>query len=493
MKRFTSALFFFIAPLLAAVYPTVFLYSNNVNILNISSLTNMLILSIAIVAPLYLIVLIINKFDSLYSATATLIFAFVFNVYGIVYSWLLRTDMVQVEHYTLLPLVILLAIYIVQPIKQLKAAHLFSVWKSCVFILGVLIAFNTVKIIPGEIRKVQIAKASVANTVETKSSANKNHPDIYYIVFDEFAGFDVMREYWQYDDIDHFVDFLKNQGFFVAERSQGSSIDTLHEMATRLNYADYPLAAEYQDEYFKDIADNKVMRYLKSIGYTTVVFDETRASFSYPAKPPVIADYSYEYDPDITISSGALFDDFGILVADNTMLRAFSNFYKINNPAFVQHKNMIYFTTEKIADLNEVPTPKFVYIHLMLPHMPFMFDANGNNVDPKFYANWNYYLGNYIFATHIAEKMVTNILSTATPDRPPVIILQSDHGARNLVTGDPNSVGLQNYPEEYKKHILFALYIPGYDFSDFSQDVDPINTFPIILNYCFNAKIPIVK
>jgi hypothetical protein len=151
----------------------------------------------------------------------------------------------------------------------------------------------------------------------------------------------------------------------------------------------------------------------------------------------------------------------------------------------------VYFTMNKVANMEDIPSPKFVYIHLMLPHMPFMFDANGNYVDPKFHSNWNYYLGNYIFSTRVAETLVTDILSDADPNRPPVIILQSDHGARNKVTGDPNSVGLEDYPEEYKTHIMFTLYMHGYDFSTVPQDVDPINTFPIVFNYLFDADIPL--
>jgi hypothetical protein len=156
-----------------------------------------------------------------------------------------------------------------------------------------------------------------------------------------------------------------------------------------------------------------------------------------------------------------------------------------------QHKNMIDFTVDKLGDMSEVPTPKFVYVHLMLPHMPFMYDENGTYVDQSFHTNWRYYLGNYIYATRIAEKMVNNILSNADPENPPVIILQSDHGARNKDAGGPKSVVLENYPEEYKQHIMFTMLMPGFDFSSIPQDVDPINTFPIVFNHLFDANIPL--
>jgi len=120
-----------------------------------------------------------------------------------------------------------------------------------------------------------------------------------------------------------------------------------------------------------------------------------------------------------------------------------------------------------------------------------VFGTNGNVLDQQYRNNWNYYLGNYIFTIRVAEKMVNNLMSQADPKRPPIIILQSDHGARNQIISDNENTLLQNFPEEYKTSILFALYMPGYDTSSLPQDIDPINTFPIVFNYLFNANIPL--
>lgn len=490
-KQLIPDLKFALLPLLAAVYPAIFLYSNNVSILTISSLTSALILYSGIAIVVFIFFLLVEKFDANKAAVAAFIFLIFFHIYGILYHRLLQWDRVQVEHYTVLPLVILVGIYAALLVVRLKPSYLRSFWKGAVLVLGVLIVFNLVTIIPAELEKRQNNQTSVAAQTDQAAAADENHPDIYYIVFDEFAGFDAMRKYWKYNGVDQFVNFLKEKGFFVAENSRSSSIDTLHQLSTRLNYQTYPLDGKYQNTYFNDIADSRVARYLKERGYTIVVFDETRASFAYPAKPPVIADYSFEYDPETMMSSGGFFDDFGILVANNTMVSAFSNLYDLNNPMLEQHKNMISFTVNKLANMSDVPTPKFVYVHLMVPHMPFMFDENGNYVDQSFHTNWSYYLGNYIYTTQIAEEMINNILSSADPENPPVIILQSDHGARNKAVAGTNSVLLENYPEEYKQHIMFTMNLPGYDFSTIPQDVDPINTFPIVFNYLFDADIPL--
>jgi hypothetical protein len=237
------------------------------------------------------------------------------------------------------------------------------------------------------------------------------------------------------------------------------------------------------------------MRDLTSRGYTTVVFDET--NMPYASAKPIQADYLYEYEspsvPDTYKGEyGLYFDEFGELVIDNTMLYAFSQSYKKNNPVVSQHSNMISFTVDHVAS-REVPSPKFVHVHLMLPHGPFMFDRNGNINDSDQFTDWNYYLENYIYSIKITEAMINNILSEADANNPPVIILQSDHGARNHLTGRIGSAVLPNYPEEFKTLILNALYLPGYDYSTLPQDINPVNTFPIVFNYLFETNIALVE
>jgi hypothetical protein len=50
---------------------------------------------------------------------------------------------------------------------------------------------------------------------------------------------------------------------------------------------------------------------------------------------------------------------------------------------------------------------------------------------------------------------------------------------------------LENYPEEYKTWIVNALHLPGCADAPLAQDMDPINTFPIVFNCYFDAGIPL--
>jgi hypothetical protein len=482
-------------PILLGIVPTLYHYSNNVEKLALTNLWRMLVFNVLLVIIFYFFIAIFSRFQAVKTAITTFVFLIFFNIYGLAFRYLINLDVIRVKHYTFLPLMLMFTIYILLPLTKLKNSALVSIWKNLLLIVGLLAIYNTINIVPAEINKWSNEETVSPISSRQQLSIDKESPDIYYIILDEFAGFQAMREYWHNEEVDDFVTFLKDRGFFVAEESHGSSTDTLHQMATRLNYQEYPVGEEYIQTYFNDIANNRVMRELKSRGYTIVVFDET--NMGYASSKSINADYLYEYgSPAIPKKGGGeyglYFDEFGELVIDNTMLYAFSQNYKKNNQIVADHSNMISFTVENMAN-RKVASPKFVYVHLLLPHFPFIFNRNGNITDSDQFTNWNYYLENYMFSIKVAESMINNILAAADLKNPPVIILQSDHGARNHLTSRIGSAVLPNYPEKFKTLILFALYLPGYDYSSLSQDINPMHTFPIVFNYLFDANIVLKK
>lgn len=488
-SKLWQAIYPLLAPMLIGIYPTLFYYSGNADIVLISSLYRTILLYLCITLAVYFVCLAVFKFNGMKAAIASCVFLISFSVYGILFNYLLGLDAFRIEHYSLLPIMLLITVFLCWLITRINDQALNAIWKVAVTIFLVLNVFNMIKIIPAEVNK-QKALASQTEVAGAQEIVqDKIYPDIYYLVFDEFSGFQAMRDYWQNNEVDQFKSFLESNGFYVMENSKGESIDTLHELATRLNYQEYSMEPGSSKIWFEDIANNRAMDYVKSKGYSTVVFEEI--SFAYPTAPTIVSDFTFKMDQVSLSDVNSLFDEFGMLVADRSMLLAFSDYYKMDNPLFQQHRNMITFTTEKISNLDEVPTPRFVFSHLLIPHFPFMFDENGRINDPMNYYNWNYYVEHYNYSMTVIEEMITGILENSDPDNPPVIILQSDHGARNKQTSNPGSTVLENYPEKYQTEIMFALYLPGYDYSQLSQDLDPINTLPIVFNHVFEDSIPL--
>lgn len=477
-------------PLSLSIFPSIFHYGNNASILLLSSLMRMLVFYGALAVVIYIVYLMVNRRRPVQAANAVFVFLIFFNIYVPASDFLLKLDVFQIEHYTTLPFLLLCALYASWFMTGIKDGHSVRFWNNLLAILGALIAFNIIKIIPAEMEKGWQPVVHAPVLGDEKLSEAQEYPDIYYIVLDEFSGFEPMRQFWQYQEVDEFVNFLTEKGFFVAEESHSSTQDTIYELATRLNYQYYPCCDSFR-AYFEAIADSRAAQYLRAKGYQIVAFEQSRAVF--PSDVIFLADYLYERDPNSAPGAEPLLDEFGILVTDNTMLSPFAGIYKpiVIDPWVHNHINMIYFTVEEFAGLDEVQSPKFVYVHLLFPHAPFIFDANGNVLDRQHIYDWNYYLGNYIYSIKVAKKMVNSLLLQADPNRPPVIILQSDHGARNQIFHGNENTLLKDFPEEYKTNIMFTLYMPGFDTSTIPQDVNPINTFPIIFNYLFNDNIPL--
>lgn len=480
-------------PILFSIYPATVVYAENAHILQVTSWFRMIGFQALLGVVIFILYSVIQRKADYHSAISSAIFLVFFNVYGLLFSKFVQFDAFQVTHYSLLPLYLLISVTVSLLINRFSDVTTEKVWQLLSSILAILIIYNLIVIIPTEIGKIKILSNSDQETTINNQSSQVDSPDVYYIVFDEFSGFPPMREYWDFEGVDEFAKFLEKKGFQVTYNSNASSIDTLHQMASRLNYRNYPLGGEYRDIYYKDIADNRAMQFLKAQGYTTIVFDETKASFAYPAKPSIIADINYENDPESVNSdtSSSLFNDYGAMVADKTMLLVFGDLYRIHNPELQKHKNMIYFTVSEMEKLKNPGQPIFVYAHLMIPHMPFMFDANGNIVDPAYHQNWDYYLGNYRFSITIAEKIVENILSQYPADDLPIIILQSDHGARNKGTSNLGSKILEGFNEEYKTSILNAMLLPGCEDISLSDDFNPINTFPLVFNCVFHVDVSV--
>lgn len=477
-----------VLPILCAAFPTLFLYGNNVSRLMLPSLERTLLLYILLAFLVYGVSLVVSKYKFVQAANSACMFLIFFNLYGVVFSLFREKDLFRVEHFTLLPLFLVLALYAAWAISKIPAAVL---WKGAVLVFGVLTLINAAKILVGETNKYLLQKDRMgSDPTEFASNPKEEYPDIYYIIFDEFAGFETMRDYWHYPEVDELVEFAEEKGFFVAEDSRSSSLSTFHQLAERMNYQEYPVVGtDLVNEYFNAIYDNRAMRFLKSIGYTTVVFEETEHFFG--GFTQLEADYVFGYDSAETADWGILFDEFGQLVADNTMLFALSTYYKVMDPTLEQHRAWIHSIADNIGAMTEVPAPKFVYVHLILPHYPFMFTEDGNPVDPAYHYNWDYYLGTYKYSMKICERMIDSLLSNADPDRLPFIVIQSDHGARNILTAVSGSKIMKDFPEEYKYHIINMLYLPGMDTSRLPKDLKPINTFPLIFNFLFDARLPL--
>jgi len=313
-------------------------------------------------------------------------------------------------------------------------------------------------------------------------------PDIYYIVLDEYARDDVLRELFQYDNSD-FTDFLRERGFYVAEKSHCNYPRTPFSLGSTLNMTHLDDLAETMgpqtatlNPLYDLIRDNEVARVLKERGYGYFMTD----SGLRPTRASQLAD--------VVISSDTA-GEFEIAFFNATLLKTRAS-QKLAGTWRQRHL----YNLEQVARIAADERITFTFAHMMLPHPPFVFDREGAPAeayeirmtpdrgrylppDPKYR---KLYLDQLIYTNKLIKPMIDQILA-ASPE-PPVIVLQSDHGSWPASKWEPSA----NWLKE-RMPILNAYHLPGDGASMLYDSITPVNTFRVILDYYFGTSYGLLE
>lgn len=144
-----------------------------------------------------------------------------------------------------------------------------------------------------------------------------------------------------------------------------------------------------------------------------------------------------------------------------------------------------------LADLNHFLDSSIA--HIILPHSPFLFKQDGSIYEDSFqmtidsWGNRQKYKEQLIFLNQKVKPMIEAILSRSP--RPPIIILQGDHGPASTTNFDnPSARGISE-----RMGILNAYFLPAGGSKDLYNSITPVNSFRIIFNRYFNTKLPLER
>ena len=344
-----------------------------------------------------------------------------------------------------------------------------------------------------------VAREKVEWRHESLPTAGENvtpaPPDIYWILPDAYARRDVLAALYNYND-DPFLDELRRRGFTIAPKAIANYARTASSVASVLNM-DYNenLVAGTPESYpgwsliRRLLNENRVNRFLKSQGYT---------SYSIEAQ-----NINVNWRSDQIISRWWFLNDYEAFLLGNTAVAPISRI--LGSPILQEHhRARTRFNLEWLARTAGLPGPKFVFVQLVTPHPPFLIDADGKAVN----APWPYtqagghilyemgatkegYHAGYLGQLQYVGGRLIDIVDQiqAHSERPPAIVLLSDHGP------DAGEWMMDlSHPEVIERFgVLNALSLPGVPPTAIPEDLSAVNTFRLILNHYFDTGLELLE
>jgi len=329
-------------------------------------------------------------------------------------------------------------------------------------------------------------------TVEREVERPAALPDIYFIILDAYARADVLRELYDFDN-GEFLGWLERTGFYVADQAVANYCQTGLTLSSCFNM-------QYLDEWVKQVGvgsnDHEPLRRsiresvllweLRQQGYTTVAFSTGQPETEIPTT-------------DIYIPPGVDFESFARApVKGDPAVSPY--LIPGSKKPFDVFRERIRYIFDHLGRLNALErSPMFVFAHLEVPHPPFVFDADGNDLYPtpeyndhdgsmlipERFSREEYvaaYRDQLIFANRRIKRSIEEILANAP--QPPVIVLLGDHGPRSQLVWE--SAEETNHWEALG--ILYAVHMPDGDARGFYPEISPVNTFRILSNRLFGGS-----
>ena len=337
------------------------------------------------------------------------------------------------------------------------------------------------------------ADISWQGTARAAPLAAEKPPDIYYFIFDRYASNATLAREFGFDN-SGLTRFLEGRGFYVASESRANYLKTAPSLASTfsMDYINF-LAREKRASHgewhpiYDMLKDHKVGRFLKSKGYRFIQI----GSWWNPTEHNAFADESYSFG----------LTEFEWLYMRKTLIPPLLEAIAPQSGLArtlawdAGQCRRVPLQFEKVKAISEHPEPTFTFIHVLLPHEPFVFDENGRCHDQK----WSWaigvtpgYTGQIRYANRLIEDTVASLL--AQSGSKPIIIIQADEGP---------------FPERYrfsnrswqtatkaelqmKMGILNAYYFPDGDYRALYPSISSVNTFRVVFNKYFGTEMDLL-
>ncbi len=367
------------------------------------------------------------------------------------------------------------------PVPRLAALDVFLTR-----VTTVLIVVTLVLIVPFQVGNL-LDRSTVATAAQVQTDTSAPKRDVYYLVWDRY-GSDRSLELRTGLKND-LTPWLQDHGFTTLPDSHANYVRTTISLATTLNMEHLdqlitPLNPDSRS--FRPLDDlllgPTVPRQFQALGYRYIHigswYDATDID------PSADVNYNWEGTSDFLEQLYA--------ASAGPALTKRLHLASVVPTHSEEHYEHAAFELEKLDDMVDEPGPKFVFGHVLLPHPPYVFDADGSPFTSDEIASlsqrerWERQLA----YTNARIRSLVEELQALPPERQPIIILQADEGpypAAYAATRNVYDWSTATADElEVKFGIMNAWYLPdGEDGLGLYPTMTSINTFTTLFDGYF--------
>ena len=324
-------------------------------------------------------------------------------------------------------------------------------------------------------------------------------PDIYYLVFDRYANAETLREFYHHDN-EAFLAELEERGFVIARDSWANYGGTALSLVSSLSmgYLDEDILGTTEPATYGPIhaalrGHLAVPETLTDIGYQYVHI----GNWWEPGTTNIDADEVLLYRRE---------SEFAIALLETTALTLVAGLGPPTANGETQelgsaNRAHTLFEFAQVEAAVDRPGPTFVFAHFLVPHPPYVFEADGSAPtadEAAARAPRDAYVQQLRW-TNERILALLDVLLDVPPDEQPIIIVQADEGPYPpRYEADQDGFAWLDATAaevEEKFGILNAIRLPELGPDEirergFHDRSSPVNTFRLIFTEYFAADLP---
>jgi len=361
----------------------------------------------------------------------------------------------------------------------------------------VLLGFTLTKVVPNIVvpPRTSLVGDTTASGLSATSSTDR---DIFYLVLDRYGSATALADGFGITD-NNMPEWLRSQGFYVADAARANYIRTLLSQPATLNleYLDplvQAMGADSSD--YRPLVDafqrHRAALFLKEQGYRYIHM----GNWFGPTSTISVADENLR---------GSQWSEFDSTLYDSSAFSAFTGLFQpagqVPRLDDVSADDALY-QFNKLHELAKDPSKDFVFAHILLPHDPYVFDRDGNRVSAsaeETLSRDDLFRGQLAYTNAQIQDLVEDLLE-GPDESDPIVVIQSDEGPYpaayddNQYTFDWTKATDSEVQTKYG--VLDAFFLPDED--DDHEDVAPydsistVNTWRLIFSRYFGADLPLL-